>query len=119
MTLIEGLNSCFDFVDKIDKNDLFSAIILFTSLMYLWENYLSYRQVTYFFKNISNFFVYSFFSKTFKYCVEKRNSKVPNELQKVTDQETFDKSRSYAQDKRAYGFVSGFYNQIESMVKSK
>ena len=61
MNLIEALNSCFDFVDKIDKNNLYYAIILFTTLMFLWENYLSFRQV--FFKSI--FVVYNFLAKTY------------------------------------------------------
>ena len=45
MTLIETLNSAFDFVDGIDPKVLFNVIILFTTIMFLWENYLSYRQV--------------------------------------------------------------------------
>ena len=44
---------------------------------------------------------------------------MPNELLKVTDQETFEKSRSYAQDKRAYNFVNGLYSQVESYVTNK
>jgi hypothetical protein len=45
MSFIETLNSYFDFVDKIDKNDMFSAILIFMTVMFIWENYLSFRQV--------------------------------------------------------------------------
>ena len=48
MSFIETLNSCFDFVDTIKKDTLFFTIIAFMTLMFLWENYLSFRQVCYF-----------------------------------------------------------------------
>lgn len=92
MSIIESLNSCFDFVDSIDKNTLFNVIVAFITLMYIWETYLSYRQ----------------------YLVEKYNPKIPPELKDVTDQETFDKSRVYAIDKAIYNFVHGFYSQLEA-----
>jgi hypothetical protein len=50
MSFIETLNSYFDFVDKIDKNDMFSAILIFMTVMFIWENYLSFRQVDFKFK---------------------------------------------------------------------
>ncbi|RNA09481.1 CAAX prenyl protease 1 -like protein [Brachionus plicatilis] len=92
MSLIENIKSSFDFVDAIDKATLFNAIIIFMTLMYLWETYLSFRQ----------------------YLVQKNNSKIPEELVSVTDKETFDKSRLYAIDKALYNFVHGFYSQLES-----
>ena len=39
-------NSCFDFFDTVDKDKLFFTIIIFVTVMFLWENYLSYRQVS-------------------------------------------------------------------------
>lgn len=45
MSLIETLNSSFDFVDAIDKATLFKTVIIFMLLMYVWDTYLSYRQV--------------------------------------------------------------------------
>jgi len=94
MTFIETLNSYFDFVDSIDKDTLFYAIIGFMTVMFLWENYLSYRQ----------------------YKVEKNTRELPKELVGVTDQETFEKSRLYALDKDVYSFIHGFYDQLESYV---
>ncbi len=44
-TLLQSFNSLFDFFDDIDKDWLFQVIIGFVTLMFLWENYLSYRQV--------------------------------------------------------------------------
>ncbi|CAF1008983.1 unnamed protein product [Brachionus calyciflorus] len=92
MSLIEALNSCFDFVDKIDKSTLFNTVIFFITLMYLWETYLSFRQ----------------------YLVQKSNTKIPKELENVTDLETFEKSRLYSIDKSLYEFAHDFFNQIES-----
>ena len=118
--MIENLNSCFDFVDKIDKDDLFNAIIVFSTLMFLWENYLSFRQVIEFHISLKfckhltvkfKFFIY------IQFLVEKFNKKVPIELANVTDEETFTKSRTYALDKRIYGFINGLYNQIEAYVR--
>jgi STE24 endopeptidase len=94
MGIFESFNSCFNFVDKIDKNDLFSGIIVFMTLMFVWEYFLSIRQ----------------------YLVEKKNTKPPKELLTITDQETFEKSRSYALDKRIYGFFNDMYGQIEGML---
>ena len=48
MTFIEELNSYFDFVDKIDHVTLFYAIIGFMTVMFVWENYLAFRQVSHF-----------------------------------------------------------------------
>ncbi len=59
-TFIQAFNALFDFFDHMDKNWLFQVIIAFVTFMFIWENYLSYRQVantlsSYFqLKNISN-----------------------------------------------------------------
>lgn len=45
MSLIENLNSYFDFVNEIDKESMFYSIITFMGIMFVWENYLSFRQV--------------------------------------------------------------------------
>ena len=41
---------------------------------------------------------------------------VPIELNEITDQVTFEKSRHYAIDKRIYSFFHETYNQIETYV---
>lgn len=43
--------------------------------------------------------------------------KVPKELEKVLDQETFTKARLYSLDKSTYGFWSGLYHQVETTVR--
>ena len=45
MTFIETLNSLFDFVDLISPSAFFNGIICFMTVMFVWENYLTYRQV--------------------------------------------------------------------------
>lgn len=45
MSLIQQLNSVFDFVDNVDALTLFYGILTFSWIMFLWEYYLSYRQV--------------------------------------------------------------------------
>ncbi len=44
-TFIQAFNALFDFFDHMDKNWLFQVIIAFVTFMFIWENYLSYRQV--------------------------------------------------------------------------
>ena len=46
MSFIQQLNSAFDFVDKLDPQNLFYGIFIFSWIMFLWEYYLSYRQVS-------------------------------------------------------------------------
>jgi STE24 endopeptidase len=94
MTFIQRFNSLFDFVDQIDKNVLFYSIIGFMLVMFLWEQFLSLRQ----------------------FLVERKTKQVPRELAAVLDDKTFQKSRSYAIDKRVYGFASNFYSETESML---
>lgn len=92
MTIIETLNSYFDFVDRFDKETVFYGIIGFMFVMFLWENYMEIRQ----------------------YLVQVKNKVLPKELASLTDQETFDKSRLYANDKSVYSIFHSFYGQIES-----
>jgi STE24 endopeptidase len=49
--------------------------------------------------------------------VEKKNLKVPSELENVIEQSTFEKARLYALDKGVYSFIHGTYSQIEAYVK--
>lgn len=93
-TLIQTFNSLFDFFDQIDKILLFQVIIGFVTFMFIWENYLSYRQ----------------------YCVQRDNEKLPKELVNVMDQHVFAKSRIYALDKAIYSFIQGLWTQIEAYL---
>lgn len=95
MGMIEEFNSLFDFVDQIEKDLLFNSIIIFITLMYIWQTYLSYRQ----------------------YRVEVNTKELPKELAQVLDKETFEKSRSYAIDKAVYNFIHSFYSQLEGYVR--
>ena len=45
MTFVQSLNSFFEFVDQIDKVYLFYSIVVFRTVMFIWENYLAIRQV--------------------------------------------------------------------------
>lgn len=94
MSFIQTFNSCFDFVETVDKTDMFHAILVFMTVMFLWENYLSYRQ----------------------FLVEKKTTSVPKVLLDVIDEPTFQKSRVYAIDKGLYSFAHGFYSQIETYL---
>ncbi|KAL2350678.1 CaaX prenyl protease [Cryomyces antarcticus] len=67
-------------------------IIGFSLGHYFFESYLSFRQ----------------------YRVLQR-TKVPKTLENEVDQTTFDKSQDYGRAKAKFGFVSGLFNQIQSL----
>ncbi|KAI3367657.1 hypothetical protein L3Q82_026499 [Scortum barcoo] len=62
--------------------------------MYLWEAYLSYRQRK----------------------IYRSTTHVPDELGKIMDSETFEKSRLYQLDKSNFSFWSGLYSETEGML---
>ncbi|XP_062615382.1 CAAX prenyl protease 1 homolog isoform X2 [Saccostrea cucullata] len=76
------------------EEEIFYSVLIFLWIVYFWESYLSSRQ---------------------KYLA-KTVTEVPAELEKVLDQETFTKARLYSLDKSTFGFWSGIYHQLESMV---
>ncbi len=45
MTFIAQLNGYFDFVDNFDPETLFYAVLLFCWITFIWEYFLSFRQV--------------------------------------------------------------------------
>lgn len=51
-----------------------------------------------------------------QYKVYKNTDKVPVELEKQIDQETFKKAKAYAIDKVKFGFIAGLYGEIQSTV---
>lgn len=79
---------------EITSSKVFNLTITFICLSYLWDTYLSKRQ-----RKIYND------SKT-----------VPSELSGVVDQETFDKARLYNLDKSNFGFWSGLWNQLLTLL---
>lgn len=76
------------------EEEIFYSVLVFLWIVYFWESYLSSRQ--------------RYLARTVE--------KVPKELEKVLDQETFTKARLYSLDKSTYGFWSGLYNQVETTV---
>lgn len=71
--------------------DVFTAVVAFSWLIYVWETYLSRRQ----------------------HKIYKSVKEIPQELSSVIDSDTFEKSRVYAVDKSSYGFWNGLYGQVE------
>ncbi|XP_050393950.1 CAAX prenyl protease 1 homolog [Patella vulgata] len=77
---------------EISDVEIFRSVLVFLWIVYGWETYLSYRQRK----------------------IYRTATVVPNELEKVLDQETFEKARLYGLDKSNFGFWSNLYSQIES-----
>ncbi|UJR25318.1 hypothetical protein I4U23_006669 [Adineta vaga] len=91
---VSKLEDCFSFLDKIDSNTLFYALLIFTWIISLWEHYLSYRQ----YKNY------------------KRHRTVPAELTDVMTEEELSKARSYAIDKMRYNEIHSIFNEVETTI---
>ncbi|XP_064617777.1 CAAX prenyl protease 1 homolog [Liolophura sinensis] len=72
--------------------DIFKAVLIFMWIVYLWEEYLSFRQ-----------------RKLYKSV-----TKVPSVLTDVLDQDTFDKARLYNLDKNQFKCWSDLYSQVET-----
>lgn len=75
--------------NMFSEEEIFYSVLVFLWIVYFWESYLSSRQ--------------RYLARTVE--------KVPKELEKVLDQETFTKARLYSLDKSTYGFWSGLYHQ--------
>lgn len=76
------------------EKQIFYAVLGFSWTVYLWEAYLSYRQ-----------------RKIYRLATH-----VPEELGKIMDSETFEKSRLYQLDKSNFSFWSGLYSEIEGTL---
>ncbi|XP_048469036.1 CAAX prenyl protease 1 homolog isoform X1 [Rhincodon typus] len=76
------------------ENQIFYSVLLFSWTVYLWEAYLAQRQ-----------------RKTYR-----DTTLVPEELGKIMDSETFEKSRLYQLDKSTFGFWSGLYSETEGTL---
>ncbi|KAK1894470.1 CAAX prenyl protease 1 like [Dissostichus eleginoides] len=85
------VESIFDLpVEKL----IFYAVLGFSWTVYLWEAYLSYRQRS----------------------IYRSTTHVPQELGKIMDSETFEKSRLYQLDKSNFSFWSGLYSETEGTL---
>uniref|UniRef100_A0A3B4A8V0 CAAX prenyl protease n=1 Tax=Periophthalmus magnuspinnatus TaxID=409849 RepID=A0A3B4A8V0_9GOBI len=73
---------------------IFYAVLGFSWTVYLWEAYLAYRQ-----------------RKMYRLTTH-----VPQELGKIMDSETFEKSRLYQLDKSNFSFWSGLYSETEGTL---
>ncbi|XP_045197524.1 CAAX prenyl protease 1 homolog [Mercenaria mercenaria] len=75
----------------MDPETIFYAVFVFMWLVYLWESYLSYRQRE----------------------LYRTVTKIPEKLESVMDQETYEKARLYNLDKSNFGFWVGLWGEIE------
>ncbi|KAB0396484.1 hypothetical protein E2I00_004834, partial [Balaenoptera physalus] len=82
---------------------IFGAVLLFSWTVYLWETFLSRRQL---------YFNVMPFIKGLR-RIYKTTTHVPLELGQIMDSETFEKSRLYQLDKSTFSFWSGLYSEIE------
>ncbi|CAF4047031.1 unnamed protein product, partial [Rotaria magnacalcarata] len=92
--LISTLEKYFSFLDKIQPDTLFYALILITWIISTWEHYLSYRQ----------------------YQNYKRCQNVPAELTDVMTDDELNKARLYAMDKMRYNEIHSIFNQVETTI---
>uniref|UniRef100_A0AAY5K2R9 CAAX prenyl protease n=1 Tax=Esox lucius TaxID=8010 RepID=A0AAY5K2R9_ESOLU len=76
------------------ETKIFYAVLVFSWTVYLWEAYLAYRQ-----------------RRTYRSTMH-----VPQELGKIMDTETFEKSRLYNLDKSNFSFWSGLYSETEGTL---
>uniref|UniRef100_A0A3Q2WGW3 CAAX prenyl protease n=1 Tax=Haplochromis burtoni TaxID=8153 RepID=A0A3Q2WGW3_HAPBU len=76
------------------ERQIFYAVLGFSWTVYLWEAYLSYRQRR----------------------IYRTTTHVPQELGKIMDSETFEKSRLYQLDKSNFSFWSGLYSETEGTL---
>ncbi|CAG2223046.1 STE24 [Mytilus edulis] len=76
------------------ENNILLAVLAFSWLMYVWEEYLGARQ-RHLYRTVKS---------------------VPASLEGVLDQETFTKARLYGLDKSSFGCWSSLYSQIESTL---
>ncbi|KAM9432679.1 CAAX prenyl protease 1 homolog isoform 2-T2 [Salvelinus alpinus] len=76
------------------ENKIFYAVLVFSWTVYLWEAYLAYRQ-----------------RRIYRLTVH-----VPQELGKIMDTDTFEKSRLYQLDKSNFSFWSGLYSETEGTL---
>ncbi|KAG5856114.1 hypothetical protein ANANG_G00004590 [Anguilla anguilla] len=76
------------------ENKIFYAVLVFSWTVYLWEAYLAHRQRR----------------------IYKSTTRVPVELGKIMDSDTFEKSRLYQLDKSNFGFWSGLYSETEGTL---
>lgn len=73
---------------------IFYAVLGFSWTVYLWEAYLSSRQRR----------------------IYRTTTRVPEELSKIMDSDTFEKSRLYQLDKSNFSFWSGLYSETEGTL---
>uniref|UniRef100_A0A8C7NXA7 CAAX prenyl protease n=1 Tax=Oncorhynchus mykiss TaxID=8022 RepID=A0A8C7NXA7_ONCMY len=76
------------------ENKIFYAVLVFSWTVYLWEAYLAYRQRR----------------------IYRLTMHVPQELGKIMDTDTFEKSRLYQLDKSNFSFWSGLYSETEGTL---
>nr|XP_057946485.1 CAAX prenyl protease 1 homolog [Doryrhamphus excisus] len=76
------------------EKQIFYGVLVFSGLVYLWEDYLAHRQRK----------------------IYRSTTHVPHELEKIIDSETFEKSRLYQLDKSNFSFWSGLYSETEGTL---
>ncbi len=81
-------------MDFPDYSPLFIAVFVFKWAVFVWDNYLNFRQRT----------------------VLKCAKTVPLPLNHVLDDQTMNKARTYSLDKMNFGFFHSLYGEIESSI---
>ncbi|XP_077587968.1 CAAX prenyl protease 1 homolog [Stigmatopora nigra] len=85
----------FDIIYQLPvEKQIFYAVLGFSWTVYLWEAYLAHRQRK----------------------IYRSTRNVPQELGKIIDSETFEKSRLYQLDKSNFSFWSGLYSETEGTL---
>ena len=89
----------------LNETHVLSAILTFLWLEYVWELYLSIRQVlgARSFRTKNTVLVFQF-----KVC--QKTVSVPEELRDVMTKQTFEKARLYSMDKTKFGFVKDVFS---------
>ena len=88
---------CFSFkmnMDFPDYSPLFVAVLLFKWVVFIWDEYLTFRQRR----------------------IVKTKTTVPEPLAGVLDDDTMNKTRMYSLDKMTFGFWHSLYSEIETSV---
>lgn len=75
---------------SIDEDTIVFLILLFSWVEYLWELYLSLRQLN----------------------IYKTNNTIPDDLKEMLNEESFKKARLYGIDKSQFKIVKDFYNTV-------
>ncbi|CEP19164.1 hypothetical protein [Parasitella parasitica] len=82
-----------DILAQLDRVDYKQFVLAFSCIVYVFEQYLNYRQHT-------------------RYLMPKR----PSELADIVSEDDFKKAQAYNYEKSRFAFVEGLYKQVETVL---